>query len=381
MNARLTSLASAAFVVVALGGGVRAEGAHPQGPPPIPGIRSVTDLGSVSQNPVISARDGIMSGEFDGQSFWAFGDTVLTVPGRDGDSWSDNTLSWTTDLDASDGITLAGDHLDSTGAPTEFLPWTPEERRFNERHDPQLCTQQPCGAEYALWGGPVVPDPERDRLLLPYMEIYRVIGNPGWKTIGAGIATWTPGSPVVRPIENPGSRTPTLMWGPSEIPYTSGWVSDGETLFAYGCQAGFLVQHCHVARVGLADATDKAKWTYYAGGETWSSTPADSVTVFEGGAAGNAIQYLPYLGEYLAVYNGVFSDEVRYRVSSTPWGPWSDEAVMFVGLPGWQGSIDYAAEAHPEYAQDGGRTQFVTYFHTTGFLEGNIPLVEVVFGP
>ncbi len=82
----------------------------------------------------------------------------------------------------------------------------------------------------------------------------------------------------------------------------------------------------------------------------------------------------------MAFYCGVYSNDVFYRVSYTPWGPWSDQALLFTGKPGWNNNTDYAALAHPEYAQGNGKIQYVTYAHTTGFLHMDLPLVQVVFG-
>ncbi len=390
MHRRWSRMAAVALIgmattlVAAQGSAGVAQAVAPTGPPPIPPVLSVTDLGNVQQNPVINGRDGIMSGEFRGTSYWTFGDTSMSVPGAGGDNWSDNTLSWTTDLDASDGITLSNDLLDSTGAPTEYLPWTKQEQQYNYTHDSSHCTASPCGAELALWSGPVIPDEPRNRILLPYIEIWRIVGQSGWKTMGGGIAVWNnpgqAGSKVVRPIENPGTSMPTLMWGPSDVEFNNGWVGLGPILYTYGCHPGFLVQYCQVARVPYAYATDKTHWTYYAGSGVWSTNPADAVTVFDGGAAGTTIEYNHYLGEYMAIFNDVFSDNVMYRVSYTPWGPWSGEAFLFTGRAGYNGNTDYAGEAHPEYAQGNGQTQYVTYMHPTGFLKNDIPLVQVVFG-
>ena len=359
----------------------QAGGGSAAAAPPIPPVESVTDLGNVGQNPVIYGRDGIMSGKFQGKSFWAFGDTPLSVPGRDGDHWSDNTLSWTSDFDASDGLSLTGDYKDSTGAPTEYLPLTKEERVYNRAHKGDNCATAPCNAEYALWSGPVIPDEARNRMLLPYMKLHRIIGQSSWANVGGGIAVWTPGQKVVRPILSPGTAEPTLMWPDPEIQFNAGWTAIGQTLYPYGCEGGFLVMHCQVARVAFADVLNASKWEYFAGRGTWSSNPDDAVTVFDGGAAGSTVVYSKYLGSYLAIYNGVYSDNVYYRAGRTPWGPWSEQSLLFTARPGWNGEISYAGEAHYELAQGDGKVQYVTYAHPTGFLQWDMPLVKVVFGP
>lgn len=355
----------------------------PAGPavsaPPLPPIQYVQSLGTVEQNPVIDARDGTQSALFLGRSVWTFGDTAMSVPGVNDSYWDDNSLSWTDDLNAADGITLDHDLVDATGAPREFLPYTPAEARYNYTHDEKHCTRPPCGAEFAMWSAQVVADPTRNRLLLFYVEIWRVSGHPSWHTVGSGIAVWRPGEGIVRPVENPGSRTPTLMWSRDEIGYIGGSVVSNGLLYSYGCSPDWIIMHCRLARVALAHALDKARWRYYAGGGEWSANEGDAITVFDGGAAGNSVFYVPHLGEYVAIYSQPFSDDVMYRAAYKPWGPWSDAGLLFTGLAGWQNNFDYAAFAHPEFSRLKGRVQYVTYVHDTGFLRQSIRLMRIVF--
>jgi hypothetical protein len=84
---------------------------------------------------------------------------------------------------------------------------------------------------------------------------------------------------------------------------------------------------------------------------------------------------------YVAIYGGVFSNDVFYRVSYTPWGPWSNQTLIFTGLPGYQNDADYAALAHPEFAKGNGQMQYISYVQTTGFLAQVLQLVQVTFAP
>jgi len=167
------------------------------------------------------------------------------------------------------------------------------------------------------------------------------------------------------------------MFFGDEVGFTSGSMVEGGVLYSYGCYPGFLVQHCQLAQVPLADALDRSAWTFYSGNGSWSPDLADAVTVFDGGAA-NEVSFAPYLGDYVAIYSAPLSDDVMYRVAYAPWGPWSDQALLFHGMPGQ--SFDYAALSHPEYAEGDGQTQYVTYVRTTGLFESEIRLVQVVFG-
>jgi Domain of unknown function (DUF4185) len=373
------SIAILLFISVFIAG-VAYAGQNP-GVPAVPTVISVTNLGTVQQNKDIYGRDGTFSALIDGKSVWTFGDTPMSVPGVLGNNWDDNSLSWTDNLDASQGINLNHDLLDSTGAPAEYLPYLPWEREFNYLHDNHHCIATPCGEEFAMWDGPVINDTARNRVLFYYYELYRgVPGMQGWASVGAGIAVYTPETGITRPIENPGSRTPTLMWGPKDEDFNSGAIVVDDVLYSYGCVGGFLVDNCQVARVALADALDITKWTYYAGNNTWSTSPTDAVTIFQGGAAANQVFYNAYLGVYMNIYNPALNNDMYFIVSQTPWGPWSKPTLLFKGETPYKGSVNYTGQAHAEFAQGNGQTQYVTYAHPTGFLREDLPLVQVVFG-
>ena len=378
MNLRLIAMPLFVLMTFALSSRTAASA---QTIPPIPKVLSVTPLGNITQSSVIYGRDGTFSALVGGKSVWTFGDTPMALPGLLGNYWDDNSLSWTDNLDASQGINLDHDLLDSTGAPGEYLPYLPWERQYNYEHDNNHCTAETCGAQFAMWDGPVINDPARNRVLLYYYELYRgVKGMQGWETVGAGIAVSTPGKGVTRPIENTGSKTPTLMWGPKDQEFDSGALVVDDVLYYYGCKGGFLVDNCMVAKVPLAVALDLTKWTYYAGNETWSANPTEAVPIFQGGSAANQVFYSPYLGVYLNIYNPALNNDIYFIVSYTPWGPWSQPTLLFKGQTPYSGSVNYTGQAHVEFAQGDGQIQYVTYAHPTGFLREDLPLVQVIFG-
>lgn len=380
MQRHLTAAVAIAALAVFLSFGIPAMAdPAPTAAPALPRVQSVTPLGTVRQNSVITMRDGTQSALFRGNSVWTFGDTAMSVAGANGSNWDNNSLSWTANLDASHGITLDRDLVDRTGVPREYLPQTSDETVYNYRHDDAHCRAEPCGAEFALWSAQAVADPARDRLLLFYVDIWRVAGNKRWQTVGSGIAVWTPGAPVVRPISDLQSPTPTLMWSGDEVGYIGGSVVVGDLMYSYGCSPDWIIMHCRVARVALADALDKSRWRYYAGRGVWSADPDEAVTVFDGGAAGNSVFYVPYLDQYMAIYSQPFTNDIMYRVAYQPWGPWSEAGLLFTGEPAWQDNFDYAAFAHPEFATSDGRVQYVTYVRTTGLLRQEIPLAQIVF--
>lgn len=349
-------------------------------PPP---VVSAVDLGPIQQNSHVLFRDGLFSGDFDGTSIWTFGDTALDAPNEQGADWDDNSLASTTDLDGAGGLTLPGNAPETpAGVPDQYLPFTPAEKTFNQEHagSGSSCEVKPCGEAYALWNGPVVPDPAENRVLFFYYELKRTTGVSGWTTIGEGIATWSPGDAVVRPVESPGSPFPTLMWGPDGPDWADGAVTVDGTLYAYGCSSGFLVQNCDLGRVPLADATTAADWTYYTSAGTWSPDVTQAATVIQGGAAGTSVFWAPLLGEYMAVYMPPESDEIVDRVAPEPWGPWSAPSDITEGEPPAAGAVDYAGMAHPEFAQDDGRIQYVAYYRPTGSFSGEDRWLQVAFG-
>ena len=196
--------------------------------------------------------------------------------------------------------------------------------------------------------------------------------------MGEGVGIWQNGV-ISRPVVSPGSQYPTLLFQGTQVGFTSGWVVVGQTLYMYGNQGEFLSENTQVARVNLADVTDLSAWSYYAGNNTWSPNAADAVTVFNGGAAGSSIFYDAFLGMYVAIYSGVFNDNLYYNVAYEPWGPWSAQTQFYTGLPGYENNADYAALAHPEFASGNGQTQYVTYVQDTGFLAQQIQLLQLVF--
>lgn len=350
------------------------------GPPPIPAVQSVTPLGIVTQDPLVQGRDGTYSALMGGKSIWLFNDTALTQNNASGVNFFSNSMSWATNLDASNGITLNGNYVDADGDPTQFFPFLPWETQYNAAHNSKSCTATPCGAEFAIWPGPLVPDPARNRALIFYDEIWRSPTISGWINIGEGVAIWQNGK-ITRPVVNPGSPYSTLMFTGTQVGFSSGWVVVGDTLYMYGNLGGFLIEDTQVAKVPLESVTTPSAWTYYAGNNVWSASATDAVTVFNGGAAGSSIFYDAYLGMYVAMYSGVFNSNLYYNVAYQPWGPWSAATQFYTGLPGYQNNADYAALAHPEFAQGNGQTEYLTYVQDTGFLAQQLQLVQIVFAP
>ena len=363
---RLSSLSPLALFLAL---GTPALGYAQPAVPPLPSIQSVVDLGLVQQNRFVNCRDGTYSALINGKAIWTFNDTCMSAGGVAGDQFIDNTLAWDADLDASQGIRLEHDHKDAMGVPKRFVPFTQNEIDFTARHAPN---------EVAIWPGQLVPDPKRKRALIFFGAVYRG-SEIGFRGIGSGIAVASLDlRSVTRPVQNPDPDVaePTYMWQRGEIAYTGGYLLEGDMLYAYGGVGVFLSTQVHVARVPLKDALDKSKWTYW-NGQAWSTNPDDSKYVYVGGAAGDTLFWSEYLGAYVTVFQPFLSNDVYYRVSYRPEGPWSEQGYLFTAEQGTDPS--YAARVHTEYARNGGQVQYISYVKNTGFLRQELPLVEVTF--
>jgi hypothetical protein len=343
----------------------------------------------VQQNPAVLERDGTYSTEINGFSYWAFNDTALSAANASGQNFFSNSLSWSTSLNASDGISLNRDQVDSSGLPAQFIPFTALEAQFNSEHLKigKTCQVKPCGEGLALWPGPIVYNPTNApanaQVIIPFVEIIR--GGPinGFQSVGIGIATGTvtpTGCVVTRPSEGATGRDPALEWPRGTQGFTDQAFYLNGYYYAYGSYNSGLATKVILARVPIGEVLDANDWTYYAGNETWSTVEKDAVVVFKGSASGSSVFYDAYLGEWVLIYSENFSNNIYYAVAYAPEGPWSAQTLLAVGASGYNNNADYASRAHPEYSPDGGKTIYVTYVHSTGAFGQNLPTLQVVFG-
>lgn len=292
-----------------------------------------------------------------------------------------------------------------------------------------------CGDERALWGGAIVADPAWQRILAFYSLIrryhYRRDVRPGttipctdadianrveacrgftFDGVGVGVSVWTEDTSdgdgwARQTVANPTNpANPTAIWPFDADPDTfdprfdTGMLIDGGYLYAYGCY-GLLSSQCRLARVPLSPANavwNRAAWRFFAGPDRdtgacpdlWSAALACAVplrsgtTTLNGGAAGTSVFWNPALGVFMAIHSVPLSNEIRYRVAYRPEGPWSAETHLTTALPAAGselGSVSYAGFAHPEYAEQNGLVQYITYAHTTGAFSSDFPVLKVTF--
>lgn len=80
-------------------------------------VASVADLGPLQTTPKILGRDGGYSGVFQGKSAWLYGDTFLASQDAENRTLISDSWSFTTDLNAQNGITGFQERDDAVGHP------------------------------------------------------------------------------------------------------------------------------------------------------------------------------------------------------------------------------------------------------------------------
>ena len=340
----------------------------------------VGDLGTIPTSPAILGRDGAYSALFQGYSVWLYGDTFLSNSNAEGFGLISDSWSFTTDLNAQDGITGFQERLDSAGAPTMVLVETAEEQAFNAAHNGTPCAEQPCGARWALWPSSIVTDTSSSHALVFYMVVYAQPGSFNFQGNGNSVAVWQNFQQLPqRPNFNPPivANHPDLMFNENEPNFGTAALISGGTLYVYGCgtPSNGGDKGCRLARVQPGSVQNPSAWSFYAGNNQWSSQVEDAVSVFTGSSIAS-VSWNSFLGQYVAVYSPPFSQSVMMRTAPNPEGPWSREVVAFVAMQPAQGNV-YDAHAHSEYDLDGGKTVFVTYSRATGTFSSQVRLVSI----
>jgi Domain of unknown function (DUF4185) len=334
------------------------------GTPPAAQVVSVQEVGTVSQSPLIVGRDGGESGLLWGLSVWLFGDTVSSVPDANGQTWHNNSFASSSHLNAEGGIALT-ERTDGAGAPVYFLAPTDDEAAFIAAHQGSPCQEQPCGARYAAWPGAPLFDATRNRALVPYGLVWAAPGDFNFYGVGQSFAVWTDftGLPQ-RPVVSPGSSHPTLLFSQDEPGFGGAAAVDGDELFAFAPVQDGLTFHWLLGKVALESVLDRTAWTFW-DGAAWTTALSSAQPVLDASSI-LTVQFNAYLGQWMAIYSGVFSNDVLLRTAPALTGPWSDELRLFTADRKGQGGTSYDAAAHAEYAENGGQVLYVSYSRPNG---------------
>ncbi len=347
-------------------------------------IKSVAEIGALEFPWVVADRDGGFSAQFKGRSVWVFGDTALRDCGL-GPAWRSSTWSAVEDTVASDGIGPFEDPMARDGCPGEFLPFTANEQAFNDEHfvDCGACAPDcptDCGARFALWPGPIVVRPDTDEALILYTKTSVRPGPWNFEALGVGLARWAATSmPVERLTVDAGGDDPTLLFGADEPPFVSAALAHDGYLYAYACQVDFLNAPCKLARVEYDHASKRSAWRFYAGGGGWTPILDEAVTVVDGNPS-MTVHWSDHLDAWVAIHSGVVSADVMIHTAPKPEGPWTAGRLLFTGDPSdAEDSWNHGGVAHPEFQEDGGRVEYVTYYRPGANFDGEMRLVRVEF--
>ena len=334
------------------------------GSPPAAEVVEVREMGTVLQPPLIVGRDGGGSALLWGLSIWLFGDTVSSIPDADGQTWHNNSFSSSSDVAAGGGITLT-ERTDAAGAPVYFLAPTADEEAFIAAHQGSPCQEQPCGARFAAWPGAPLFDAARTRALVPYGLVWAAPGDFNFSGVGQSFAVWSDFSQLPeRPVVSPGSPHPTLLFSQDEPGFGGAAAIDGDDLFAFAPVQDGLTFHCLLGKVALDAVFDRTAWSYWDGAQ-WSTSLTSARPVFDASSI-VTVQFNAFVGQWMAVYSAVFSNDVMLRTAPALTGPWSDEMRLFTADRAGQGGTSYDATPHAEYAENGGQVLYVSYSRPNG---------------
>ena len=315
-------------------------------------IAAVTELGVVGKPVSVLARDGGNTALIGGKLLWTFGDTLFNPKSVDGTNLRSNTAA----LADPNSPLVVNEPLDVNGAPSQFLPFTPEEKAYND-------SSGTPSDRIALWGGDILLDSSGNGSLF-YLKLKVKPGVLNYEFLGVGLAHVTHNATTA-------TREPNLLFTASEPIFTTA-MQIGTDVFLYG---NLGAQGVMLAKVDAAHINTRGLYSFW-NGSSWVANLNQALGVMPR-VPGLSVSYNPYLQQYLAVSSGILSNKVYFRTSSRPEGPWSSPLEVFTGQTPPSGSIDYAALEHPELAKDGGKTLFITYYHPLGGFSGELRAVEV----
>jgi serine/threonine protein kinase len=342
-------------------------------------IGQVSDLGPIPLDLGLGYPGGGHSALLDGRSVWVFWSDAAMRPDGDGTHLGYASLAWTDDLDASDGLWDFHVPEKRAGIPRMFIPLTPEETATTAALADPDC-REPCQVGWFLRSGPIVADPERDRSIVFYMPFLRHRGD---ERAGASLAVCSRAADeCVRPVVQPGTENPTLLFEADEPAWGSAALVAGDQMYAYACECPEIECSCLLARVPLGDALDRSAWRFFTAEGRWSSEWREAGPVLEGPIRDGvlSVHWNAYLGKYLATSSKTLDARVDIRVADRPEGPWSDPVVRVdtvFSKPGWFWT--FSGLCHPEFSREGGRIEYLTFVRNAGWLGSEMHLIELRF--
>ena len=319
-------------------------------------IASVTQLGQLTGQPsmnntgqvnVYGTDLGSMFLHSDGRVYFLFGDT-FGPPGTPGsEDWRSNTMAYTTDLVASDGITFDG----WIAEPSDHAKALVE-----GNHDPNDGSGEVTKIPTAGWS-------IEDRQFMWFMSV-KQWGTPGgWEVNYSEIAYSDDNG-------NSWSLSGTQRSGNSNFIQVA-VAEQTEYLLFWGIPAGRF-GGVKLAKVLPADVLDETAYQYYTG-TGWSTDEDDGVVIVDPPVGELSVLWNPYLQRWIMMYLNESTASIEVREAHQPTGPWSGpwQVVSANDYPAL-----YGAFMHEQYIENNGQT---VYFLMSQFGAYNVFLMEVVF--
>jgi hypothetical protein len=335
---RLHRIAAPGLIALALAGGLSA-------------CHTTRELGEVKNPRASIERDGAASAMLGGKVFWAFGDTFTPTGG---------VHSSGAYAEPSSPTVVSEPLVD--GTPRQLVPFSATEQRDND-----TATD---GSRWVIWPSAVVPT-SRDRALVFSSRFHAT--PEGWVDSTLVVSELDAGSTVTRRLAEPlatGANYATGIYehagwiylhdcGGSNVPPELGdRLGLDLGLGILGSLPNPTAGRCRLARVRPAQATAGSAYRYWTG-TTWSADPLLARATVPGTNSGLSVAWSESRGEFVALSNPGFSDEVLVATAPRPEGPWTRPKVAFTTE-----ATSYAARIHPHLSAPDGSTFGVTYFRT-----------------
>lgn len=308
------------------------------------------------------------------RAVWAF----RSAAGESGSSEATTAAAVTADFDARDGLYpftayQTADEEDHD----ELLPYVGAEARYRYDHGGDCTPDEDC-PRVSLWPGPMVHDPERQRVLIFYRKVIQFPDHRDNQHVGSSIAVWRDdlGGRPVRPTVAEGSAEPTLLFG-ADGPRISAALVEDEHVYAFAC--GGRGGACTLQRAPLARALERDAWRFLADGG-WSTSAGRADELFDGAGA-MSVHFNAHAGAYVAVYADREEPAVVLRTAPALTGPWSDAAELVRPRDPQAEPRVQDAMLHPELARDGGAVDYLTFHEAFSndivSASGTLQLVEI----
>jgi hypothetical protein len=283
-----------------------------------------------------------------GKVYFLFGDTYGSPGNPKGNKdWRSNTMAFTTDFDASDGITFNGWITDSKH-------WAKELVEGDKNKTPSLSevTKIPTygwsyqGKQY-MWFMSVKDWGEAADWVVNYSEI-AYSDNDG--------DTWTRSS---------------IRWDDRSNFIQVAVVEHMGFLFFFGIPAG-RYGGVKLARVLPSACLNKSAYQYYTG-KGWSSNENDGTVIVKAPVGELSVIYNPYLQKWIMMYLNECKSCIEVREAMHLYGPWSDptKVVSSDEYPGL-----YGAFMHDKYIEKNGE---IVYFLMSRWNPYDVYLMKVTF--